>query len=243
MQKYNLIFSLEETSSNIIKKILNLREQMPEILNENIEKIGFVGNFPYCIWAKHNQTVEIYSYEKIENELKFIADNNLMLFFEFDNTRLEEKHFNDTYMNMILKMAQDVDIYALVYNEKLSEFIKNKYEYIKTVNIRDLAQNSIYTTDIEKDIETLNKMSEDVLNFEFPVNKQETYTSLSLEDIEKYAQEGIKNFIIKINDTDKYDMINKYINYLIKPDYRDEVRLKLLKMLAFPGKNELQKKE
>ncbi len=243
MQKYNLIFSLEETSSNIIKRILDLKEKTPDILNQNIEKIGFAGNFPYCIWAKHNKTVEIYSYEKIENELKYITDNNLMLFFEFDNTRLEEKHFYDTYMNMILKMAQNADIYALVYNEKLAEFIKNKYEYIKTVNIKDLAKNSIYTTDIEKDIETLNKMSEDVLNFEFPMNKQETYTSLSIEDIEKYTKEGIKNFIIKINDTDKYDMVNSYINYLIKPEYKDEVRLKLLKMLAFPSKNKLQKKE
>ncbi len=243
MQKYNLIFSMEETSSNIIKIIFDLKGKTPDILNQNIEKIGFVGNFPYCIWAKHNQTVEIYSYEKIEDELKHIADNNIMLFFEFDNTMLEEKHFYDTYMNMILKMAKDVDIYALVYNEKLSEFIKNKYEYIKTVNIRDLAQNSIYTTDIEKDIETLNKLSEDVLNFEFPVNKQETYTSLSLEDIEKYAQAGMKNFIIKMNTADKYEIVNSYINYLIKPEYKDEIRLKLLKMLAFPSKNELHKKE
>ena len=243
MQKYNLIFSMEETSSNIIKIIFDLKGKTPDILNQNIEKIGFVGNFPYCIWAKHNQTVEIYSYEKIEDELKHIADNNIMLFFEFDNTMLEEKHFYDTYMNMILKMAKDVDIYALVYNEKLSEFIKNKYEYIKTVNIRDLAQNSIYTTDIEKDIETLNKMSEDVLNFEFPMNKQETYTSLSFEDIEKHAQEGIKSFIIKLNTEDKYETVNNYINYLIRPEYKDEIRLKLLKMLAFPSKNELQKKE
>ena len=234
---------MEETSSNIIKIIFDLKGKTPDILNQNIEKIGFVGNFPYCIWAKHNQTVEIYSYEKIEDELKHIADNNIMLFFEFDNTMLEEKHFYDTYMNMILKMAKDVDIYALVYNEKLSEFIKNKYEYIKTVNIRDLAQNSIYTTDIEKDIETLNKLSEDVLNFEFPVNKQETYTSLSLEDIEKYAQAGMKNFIIKMNTADKYEIVNSYINYLIKPEYKDEIRLKLLKMLAFPSKNELHKKE
>ena len=243
MHKINLIFSKETISYNIIKRILNLKEQMPEILNENIETIGFIGNFPYCIWAKYNPAIEIYSYEKIENELKFIADNNLMLFFEFDNTKLEEKHFHDTYMNMILKMAQNADIYALVYNEKLAEFIKNKYEYIKTVNIKDLAENFIYTTDVEKDIETLNKMSENVLNFEFPMNKQETYTSLTLEDIEKYKQEGIKNFIIKINDTDKYDMVNSYINYLIKPEYKDEVRLKLLKMLAFPNKNEMQKKE
>ena len=243
MQKYNLIFLMEGTSSNIIKRILDLKEQMPMIFNENIEKIGFVGNFPYCIWAKHNKTVEIFSYEIIENELKYLADNNFVLFFEFDNTMLEEKHFYDTYMNMILKMAQNVDVYALVYNEKLAEFIKNKYEYIKTVNIKDLARNYIYTTDMEQDIETLNKMSEDVLNFEFPMNKQETYTSLSLEDIEKYAQEGIKNFIIKINDIDKYDMVNNYINYLIKPEYKDEVRLKLLKMLAFPSINELQKKE
>ena len=243
MHKYNTIFKMDETSKSIIKKILVLKEQIPIILNENIEKIGLIGNFPYCIWAKHNKTVEIYSYEKIENELKYITDNNLMLFFEFDNTRLEEKHFYDTYMNMILKMAQNVDVYALVYNEKLAEFIKNKYEYIKTVNIKDLAKNSIYTTDMEQDIETLNKMSDDVLNFEFPMNKQETYTSLSLEDIEKYAQEGIKNFIIKVNTADKYEIVNNYINYLIKPEYKDEVRLKLLKMLAFPSKNELQKKE
>ncbi len=252
MEKYNIIFPMELTSFYIIRRIINLKEEKPEIFNDSINKIGFIGNIPYCIWSARNQSIEIYSYERIENDFKYISDNNLILILEFDNTKLEEKHFIDTYMNMVLMLAKDVDIYAIIYNEKLAEYVKNKYPYVKTVRMdskdvippfdycltyskEETAPNYIYTTDIQRDIETLNRMSEDVLNFEIikqPAEKCDI--ELDIEDIEKLSKSGIESFIIKVSPEDKYDMVNAYIKYLIKNDYQNEVRLNLLKMLAFP---------
>ena len=109
------------------------------------------------------------------------------------------------------------------------------FDYCLTYSKEETAPNYIYTTDIQRDIETLNRMSEDVLNFEIikqPAEKCDI--ELDIEDIEKLSKSGIESFIIKVSPEDKYDMVNAYIKYLIKNDYQNEVRLNLLKMLAFP---------
>jgi hypothetical protein len=56
---------------------------------------------------------------------------------------------------------------------------------------------------------------------------------VTVEDLHygKYRAAGYRNFKIEGRTNDKYDVLESYIYYMIRPEYRDKVRLKALKAI------------
>ena len=69
------------------------------------------------------------------------------MFFDFTNTQLNEHSVYDIYSNNILQISDKPNCYAVVYNQFLAKYIKEKYSNIKLIKpqiLEDEANNAIY---------------------------------------------------------------------------------------------------
>lgn len=237
MNKINIILPTNNPLTEISKNFIKLKKTEPEYFYENIEKVSFFGCFPYCIWALAEQEKQYHSKEDIQYIVQFIVDNNSAIYLDFLNTQLKREHFYDSYSNLILSTVKEVEIHAFTSNKDLKKYINENYPYVDT-NTEKIVQLNSYCDNCK---ECFEKKSNDKINFEKPqlylcereVNTFEESKNrddfISNEKIKILAEQGITDFIIKEQTKDKYEFIESCLYYLIKPEYQNIVRLKVLK--------------
>lgn len=237
MDKINIILPTHNQLLEISKNFVILKKVEPELFYENIEKISLFGCFSYCIWALEQQEKQYRSKEDIQHFVQFIIDNNSAIYLDFLNTKLNKEHFYDSYSNLILSTIKEAKVYAFIANEDLKKYINEKYPYVDT-NIEKITYLNSYCDNCK---ECYEKKSNDKINFEKPqlylcekeINTfEESKTKqdfISLNKIKELSAQSISDFIIREQTKDKYEFIESCLYYLIKPEYQNVARLKVLK--------------
>ena len=271
MTKYNIIIDNTRFDMNLIWQIIEFRKEMPDMFRENIAKLSFYFMFPYSIWSKSKTERNYVPYENIESDLNRYEDNGCSLFFEFENTMIKPENFNEHYVNLILKTAKDKDVNAVVYNNELAKYIKEKYPYVKLVqseikreinpippydmNVVDAITYNSAKDDIQNPKSIIlavnsfcnnshscaNFLSSNKLNFSIEkpiqcIDKKHSFEEMrnnqlfiSNEKMQEITNEGITNFLVKSNSDDRFQLLEMYLYYLIKPEHIDIMRLRFLR--------------
>lgn len=118
---------------------LNLKNRFPYAFYEDYEIMSVFGCFSNCIWnggSNYNSPV-FANGPKVKDVIDFYNQElNLPVRFTFTNPILEEKHYYDTYGNLIAELGHNGKNEILVSNPGFEEYLRANYpnyKYIKSI--------------------------------------------------------------------------------------------------------------
>lgn len=107
--------------------LLNLMKDYPSKFKDGY-KIGSVyGTFPGAIWNGGRAVFGTAFKGDIDKIIKMYNSRGVPVRFTWTNSLLEEKHNQDTYCNMIMKLADNGKNQVLVNTPALEEYIRKEY--------------------------------------------------------------------------------------------------------------------
>ena len=92
------------------------------------------GTFPGAIWNGGRAVFGITGKNDIENILKIYNSRGIPVRFTWTNSLIEEKHLQDTYCNLIMRMADNGLNQVLVNTPVLEEYIRREYPDFKLIS-------------------------------------------------------------------------------------------------------------
>ncbi len=114
--------------------IINLMKDHPEKFYEGY-KIGSVyGTFPGAIWNGGRAVFGITNKHDMESILKVYNDKGIPVRFTWTNSLIEEKHLQDTYCNLIMKLANNGMNQVLVNTPVLEDYVRREYPDFKLIS-------------------------------------------------------------------------------------------------------------
>ena len=207
--------------------------------NEKIESIlEFIKSIQSKIFYQYTNT-------QIETEHLYDTYSNLQIslvkdleIYAFVEKKELAEYLKEKYPKIhLIKMAESMDINTSMkfidykyYLNNWEKIDKNPNEYIMQLNSN---------SDLNK--EKRDKLSTDIINFEREIKYQnyckiQTFEEskknelfVSNEKLKELTQKGIKHYIIDWVLEDKYEFIESIIYYMIKPEFQDRIRLRLIK--------------
>ncbi|MBQ7956079.1 MAG: U32 family peptidase [Lachnospiraceae bacterium] len=107
--------------------LINLMKDYPDKFRDGY-KIGSVyGTFPGAIWNGGRVVFGLTPKRDMENILKIYNQHNIPVRFTWTNSLIEEKHLNDTYCNLIMKLADNGLNQVLVNTQVLEDYLRKEY--------------------------------------------------------------------------------------------------------------------
>ena len=107
--------------------LLNLMKDYPSKFRDGY-KIGSVyGTFPGAIWNGGRAVFGTAYKGDIDRIIKIYNSRGIPVRFTWTNSLLEEKHNQDTYCNLIMKLADNGKNQVLVNSPSLEEYIRREY--------------------------------------------------------------------------------------------------------------------
>lgn len=270
---------------NLNQTFIELLEKEPEKFYDNIKVKAVYGSFPGAIWNGGRMYHGITTKRNMEKALSYYNEKGIPLRFTWTNCLLEEKHFNDTYCNLIMELGNNGQNEVTVNNSKLEEYIRENYKGyqfisstskcildIETFNeellkdyllvvmdyrknadyeflnaVRDKSRVEIVVNEIcspvcKKRSEHFIQHSKMQLNFESLdewdwecndgasdfYSSFENDTFVTLENMEKLKEMGFRHFKIQGRYGHPAEILEYYVYYMVKPEYRDKIRLQLM---------------
>lgn len=106
---------------------INLMNDYPDKFRPGYRIGSVYGTFPGAIWNGGRAVFGITPKGDIERIIKTYNDKNVPVRFTWTNSLLEEKHLNDTYCNMIMRVADNGLNQVLANTEVLEQYIRKEY--------------------------------------------------------------------------------------------------------------------
>ena len=114
--------------------IINLMKDYPEKFRDGYRSGSVYGTFPGAIWNGGRAVFGITGKNDIENILKIYNSRGIPVRFTWTNSLIEEKHLQDTYCNLIMRMADNGLNQVLVNTPVLEEYIRREYPDFKLIS-------------------------------------------------------------------------------------------------------------
>lgn len=114
--------------------LFNLMEKHPESFYEGYKIASVYGTFPNAIWNGGRSVFGLSGKSDIEKILTFYNSKNIPVRFTWTNTLLEEKHFQDTYCNLIMQMANNGMNQVLANVPALEDYLRENYPNFKVIS-------------------------------------------------------------------------------------------------------------
>lgn len=119
---------------NLNQVTINLMKAYPECFHEGY-KIGSVyGTFPGAIWNGGRTVLGFTPKGDIERILKLYNSKGVPVRFTWTSPLIEEKHLNDTYCNLIMRLADNGMNQVLVNTPILEEYLRANYPNFKYIS-------------------------------------------------------------------------------------------------------------
>lgn len=260
-------------------------EKEPEKFYDGVKIKAVYGCFPGAIWNGGRLSYGVTRSKIMKDTIDYYNKKGIAIRYTWTNCLLEEKHFQDTYCNLMMKLADNGINGVIINNSKLEAYLREHYKgyhYISSTSkcIQDIdtfnqelsKDYSLVVMDYRKnaDMDFINAIKDKKrveivlneicspkckvrtehfiehsrmqLNYEslddwtwecnsgaidfFNSFKNETF--IKLEDLEKLKDMGFENFKIQGRFGHPAEILENYVYYMVKPEYRDEVRLKVL---------------
>ena len=113
---------------------IRLMQDYPEKFMDNYEVGSVYGTFPGAIW---NGGRAVFGLTGKGDMQKIISTYNRMgvpVRFTWTNSLIEEKHLNDTYCNLIMRIADNGQNQVLVNRQILEDYLREKYPGFKYIS-------------------------------------------------------------------------------------------------------------
>ncbi len=107
--------------------LINLMKDYPDKFRDGYKVGSVYGTFPGAIWNGGRAVFGITGKNDIESILKIYNSRNIPVRFTWTNSLLEEKHLQDTYCNLIMRMADNGLNQVLVNTPVLEDYIRSTY--------------------------------------------------------------------------------------------------------------------
>lgn len=250
--------------------IINLQKTKPEYFIDDYKISSVYGCFPYSIWSLNTDKKYI-SEKNIKKYIQIYNKYNISINYLFDAENITEEELNDTFSNLLLKLAHDKNNSIIAKSDLLINYIKKKYPKYKIIkydnqfiskNYSDLLKiknkkntniilnslcplNCQYYDSHSKYLEAEKKnYSENEKLFPCPLlantnfySAQKNDNFIDKEKLQKLIKANYSNFVItdnkKLSNTmlkySRFDIIESYVYYLIKPQYATIVKNLLIK--------------
>lgn len=190
-----------------------------EFENVDVKEDGFKDRYSNLV-LKNAQGKNAFAVVFNKDLAKYIKEN-------YSEIKLVQ---SEIQRNSVIEPPFDFNIIDYISFKNIKDKIQNKSAYILAVNsfcknlyrCASLLSNNKLNYNIDRPI----RCSDRVLSFS-EMKKNELF--VSVDEINKINDFGIENFLVKVNCDDRFEVLETYMYYLIKPEYRDEVRLKLIK--------------
>lgn len=114
--------------------LLNLMKDYPEKFRDGYRIGSVYGTFPGAIWNGGRAVFGITGKTDIENILKLYNSRGIPVRFTWTNALLEEKHLQDTYCNLIMRLADNGMNQVLVNTPLFEEYIRREYPNFKLIS-------------------------------------------------------------------------------------------------------------
>lgn len=118
---------------------LDLKKQHSYAFYENYEIISVFGCFPNCIWngGGHFNSCIFMNGPRVKEIIEiYNKEFNLPIRFTFTNPSLEEKHYYDTYGNLLAELGHNGKNEIVVSDPKFEEYLRANYpnyKYVKSI--------------------------------------------------------------------------------------------------------------
>lgn len=109
----------------------DMLKQYPHYFREGVEIASVYGVFPPSMWNGGRPQPGVCDSNYVKAVIKAFNDRGIPLRFTFTNPALEKKHLNDTFCNMVLKLADNGLNEAIVVSPILEEYIRTNFPKYK----------------------------------------------------------------------------------------------------------------
>lgn len=113
---------------------INLMKDYPDAFREGYRIGSVYGTFPGAIWNGGRAVFGITGKSDIESILNIYNSRNIPVRFTWTNSLIEEKHTQDTYCNLIMKLADNGLNQVLVNTPVLEEYVRKEYPGYKLIS-------------------------------------------------------------------------------------------------------------
>lgn len=107
--------------------VITMMKEYPNCFREGYRIGSVYGSFPGAIWNGGRVVMGIAGKRDMEATLKLYNSRNVPVRFTWTNSCLEEKHLQDTYCNLIMRLADNGLNQALVNTRVLEDYIRREY--------------------------------------------------------------------------------------------------------------------
>lgn len=107
--------------------VITLMKEYPNCFREGYRIGSVYGTFPGAIWNGGRVVMGIAGKRDIEATLKLYNSRGVPVRFTWTNSCLEEKHLQDTYCNLIMRLADNGMNQVLVNTRVLEDYIRREY--------------------------------------------------------------------------------------------------------------------
>ena len=251
----------------------------PEYFYDNIKIGALYGTFPGVVWNGGRTMLGDVGLQRVCNTISKYEELNIPLRFTYTNCMLKPEHFQDSYANVITKLAENGKNEILVNSSDLETFLRKNYpnyKYLSSTtkcltNNEDIIKESdnYYLTVLDyrknNDLDFLASLPNPE-KYELLVNaycdpqcsfREEHYKILSQAQINNqheeyacnlhktnffevivsssaaikvqdlytiYADMGFQHFKIEGRTDLLIDVLESYLYYMVKPQYKDLIR-------------------
>ncbi len=126
--------------------VLHMMKEYPDRFRDGYRIGSVYGTFPGAIWNGGRAVFGISSKSDMEKIISTYNKYDTPVRFTWTNSLIEEKHLNDTYCNLIMRLADNGKNQVLVNTEVLEKYLRTNYpgfEYISSTTKRLLDIDSI----------------------------------------------------------------------------------------------------
>ena len=133
--------------------IINLMHEYPDKFRDGYKVGSVYGTFPGAIWNGGRAVIGMMQKSQMKQILDTYEKLDAPVRFTWTNSLIEEEYLNDTYCNMIMKLADNGHNQVLCNSEVLEHYLREHYpgfEYISstTKRIKNLED---FTKELDKD--------------------------------------------------------------------------------------------
>lgn len=114
--------------------ILNLMKDYPECFRGGYRIGSVYGSFPGAIWNGGRTMFGITGKREMKSVLEQYNGRGVPVRFTWTNSLLEEKHLQDTYCNLIMRLADNGLNQVLVNTPVLDDYLRREYPNFKRIS-------------------------------------------------------------------------------------------------------------
>ena len=122
----------------IYSKFFELKKKFSYAFYEDCEVMSIFGCFPNCVWngGGYFCNPQFYNGIMVKDIVTHYKNLGIPIRFTFTNPSLDEKHFEDTYANLICELAQNGNNEILTSDDRLEAYLRKNYpnyKYCKSI--------------------------------------------------------------------------------------------------------------